>query len=180
MDGSINELSLYRFSKALEDLTAAEVTLRESLYKVSVNRSYYAVFHAMRAVTALKGYDSSKHSGVIAYFNQHFVKTGDFDKESSKIIKNASFLREKSDYEDFYVASKQDAEKQLAEAKIFVLRIEEGSDLDFRIDTDRVRGLFALGGLYADLEDAFGLPVDLLTTTAWMRRSERKSLPRRC
>lgn len=39
-----------------------------------------------------------------------------------------------------------------------------GSDLDFRIDKGRIHGLFALGGLYADLEDAFGLPVDLLTT----------------
>ena len=39
-----------------------------------------------------------------------------------------------------------------------------GSDLDFRIDKGRVHGLFALGGLYADLEDAFGLPIDLLTT----------------
>lgn len=38
------------------------------------------------------------------------------------------------------------------------------SDLDFRIDKGRIHGLFALGGLYADLEDAFGLPVDLLTT----------------
>lgn len=39
-----------------------------------------------------------------------------------------------------------------------------GSDLDFRIDKGRIHGLFALGGLYADLEEAFGLPVDLLTT----------------
>ncbi len=38
------------------------------------------------------------------------------------------------------------------------------SDLDFRIDRGRIRGLFALGGLYADLEDAFKVPVDLLTT----------------
>jgi len=39
-----------------------------------------------------------------------------------------------------------------------------GSDLDFRIDKGSVRGLFALGGLYADLEDAFSVPVDLLVT----------------
>ncbi len=39
-----------------------------------------------------------------------------------------------------------------------------GSDLDFRIDKGRIRGLFALGGLYVDLEEAFGVPVDLLTT----------------
>lgn len=39
-----------------------------------------------------------------------------------------------------------------------------GSDLDFRIDKGSIRGLFALGGLYADLEEAFGVSVDLLTT----------------
>lgn len=38
------------------------------------------------------------------------------------------------------------------------------SDLDFRIDKGRLKGLFALGGLYADLEEAFDLPIDLLTT----------------
>ncbi|MGE5578987.1 MAG: nucleotidyltransferase family protein [Bacillota bacterium] len=38
------------------------------------------------------------------------------------------------------------------------------SDLDFRIDRGRIRGLFALGGLYADLEEAFRRPIDLLTT----------------
>lgn len=38
------------------------------------------------------------------------------------------------------------------------------SDLDFRIDKGRISGLFALGGLYADLEEAFGVPVDMLTT----------------
>lgn len=38
------------------------------------------------------------------------------------------------------------------------------SDLDFRIDKGRIRGLFALGGLYADLEEAFGLPIDLLAS----------------
>jgi predicted nucleotidyltransferase len=41
---------------------------------------------------------------------------------------------------------------------------KSGSDLDFRIDKGKIRGLFALGGLYADLEEAFGLPIDLLTS----------------
>jgi uncharacterized protein (UPF0332 family) len=125
MEGSIKELSAYRFSKALEDITASEVMLKESLYKVSINRSYYAIFHAMRAITALSGYDSSKHSGIIAYFNQNIVKTGDFDKEASKIVKKASFLREKSDYEDFYIASRQEAEEQLKDAKIFLSKVDE-------------------------------------------------------
>lgn len=125
MEGSIKELSAYRYSKALEDLAASEIMLKESLYKVSINRSYYAIFHAMRAITALVGYDSSKHSGIIAYFNQNFVKTGEFDKDSSRIVKKASFLREKSDYQDFYIASKQEAEMQLEDAKIFLFTVEK-------------------------------------------------------
>ncbi len=38
------------------------------------------------------------------------------------------------------------------------------SDLDFRVDKGSLRGLFALGGLYSDLEEGLGKPLDLLTT----------------
>lgn len=62
--------------------------LKLKQYRTSLNRSYYAVFYAMRAVNVLEGFDSSKHSGVIAYFNSHFLKEGKLDKELSKIIKN--------------------------------------------------------------------------------------------
>lgn len=120
MEGGIKELSEYRIAKAEEDLHASEVMLKEGLFKVSINRSYYAIFHAMRSVTALAGFDSTKHSGVIAFFNQNYVKTGIFEKNVSKIIKGASLLREKSDYKDFYIASRQEAEEQLAKATEFV------------------------------------------------------------
>lgn len=39
-----------------------------------------------------------------------------------------------------------------------------GNDLDFLVDKGRIHGLFALGGLYADLEEAFGLSIDLVTS----------------
>lgn len=40
----------------------------------------------------------------------------------------------------------------------------EKSDLDFRVDKGRIRGLFALSGFRLDLADAFDKEVDLLTT----------------
>lgn len=40
----------------------------------------------------------------------------------------------------------------------------ENSDLDFRIDKGKIRGYFALGGLYNRLSDALSKPVDLVTT----------------
>ncbi len=38
------------------------------------------------------------------------------------------------------------------------------SDIDLRVDKGRLKGLFALGALYADLEDHLGKKLDLLTT----------------
>lgn len=73
----------------------------------------------MRAVNVLDEFDSSKHSGVIAHFNQYHVKTGDFSKEASKIIRTSSEMREHADYEDFFVASRQDAEEQVQKSQIF-------------------------------------------------------------
>ena len=39
-----------------------------------------------------------------------------------------------------------------------------GSDIDLRVDKGRLKGLFALGALYADLEDGLGKQLDLFTT----------------
>ena len=62
---------------------------------------------------------------MIAYFNQQYVKEGIFPKELSKIIREASENREKADYLDFFVASKNEAEKQIKRAKIFIEQIRK-------------------------------------------------------
>lgn len=125
MEGSLRELAGYRMERANEMLEAAKKNLEIGQYKTSLNRSYYAIFHAMRAVNILKGFDSSKHSGVIAYFNREYLKSGILEKSLSVIIKNSAFLREKSDYDDFFIASRKDAEKQLEDANAFVMVIEQ-------------------------------------------------------
>lgn len=85
MAGSLTVLSAHRFGRAKEELQTAELLLKNANFRSSINRSYYAIFHAIRAVNALDGFDSSKHSGVIAHFNQEYVKTGVFEKGASKI-----------------------------------------------------------------------------------------------
>ena len=124
MEGSLKELVGYRMDRAKEMLVAARENLEIGQYKTSLNRSYYAIFHAMRAMNILKGFDSSKHSGVIAFFNKEYLKENILDRNLSIVIKNSAFLREKSDYDDFYIASKQEAEKQLEEADRFLDAVE--------------------------------------------------------
>ena len=125
VEGSINDLAVYRLERAKEELVNAEDGLAEGKYKLAMNRSYYSIFHALRAVNVLDGFDSSKHSGVIAHFNQYHVKNGDFPKKTSQLIGKASSMREHADYEDFFVASRQEAEEQLQSAKILLLLIEQ-------------------------------------------------------
>ena len=97
----------------------AKLMFENGRYKNALNIAYYSIFHAIRSVNTLKGFDSSKHSGVIAFFNQSYVKEGVFDKELSKIIKQAYDYREKADYLDFYIASSEEAGKQIARAEVF-------------------------------------------------------------
>lgn len=120
MEERARELSKYRFETSLEALSDAKIMYENEWYKNTLNRAYYAIFHAIRAVNALSGFDSSKHSGVIAYFNQNYVKEGVFTKELSKIIRMASENREKADYLDFFIASKEEAERQILRAEEFV------------------------------------------------------------
>lgn len=117
MEISMIELSKYRFKRAQEILEDAKILLNEKSFASSVNRSYYAIFHALRAVTALDGFDSSKHSGVISYINRNYVKEGIFQKQLSKILVTSFRLREKADYDDFFIISLDTAQEQLLKAE---------------------------------------------------------------
>ena len=125
MEGSIVDLSKYRLERAREDFKTANDNFVEGSYRASVNRSYYAIFHALRAITALDQFDSGKHSGIMAYVNQHYVKKGVFDKVFSKNVDSAFRLREKADYEDFYIVSIEDAKAQIGKAKVIIQLVEE-------------------------------------------------------
>lgn len=125
MQLDVKTLSTYRLNRAKEDLEAAISNHQAGFYKVAINRSYYAIFHAIRAVNILDGFDASKHSSVIAHFNQYYVHGGKFNREIYKLIDSAYRIREKCDYSDFFIASKEDSENQICNAKEFIDRVEE-------------------------------------------------------
>ena len=118
------DLSKYRLSKAKETLETANRDLAAKDYASANNRAYYAIFHAMRAVLALNQEDYKKHSAVISRFTQLYLKTEILPKELSKTISNASLIRNRSDYEDFFICSNSDTERLVSDAKVFLERIE--------------------------------------------------------
>ena len=68
MVNTTRELSEYRLSKAKQDLLAAKLLFDNNHFAQSLNRSYYAIFHAVRSLLAYDKFDSKKHSGIISYF----------------------------------------------------------------------------------------------------------------
>ena len=65
-----------------------------------INRAYYGMFYAVLALLIFEPYASSKHSGILGYFNRRFVKTGIFPEELGRVINKAFELRQRGDYRE--------------------------------------------------------------------------------
>lgn len=116
----MDSLAQYRLNNAEEKLESAKLLLDARKYKDSIGRSYYAIFSAVRAVLANDKVDFSKHAGVIAYFQKEYIKTEVFEKKYSKYLQSAFQIRNSCDYDDFFIASKQDADEQYQKASEFI------------------------------------------------------------
>ena len=114
-----------RLEKARECLKDAERNLNDNAYAVAANRSYYCIYHAIRSVLITIGVEYKSHSGNISEFRRNFIKTGIFSVEFSDIIGSAFEVRNDSDYEDFYVISKEEVAEQTKNARIFLTAVEE-------------------------------------------------------
>ena len=90
------DLSRYRLDEAKDSLKSAKLCLEQSLYKDSIN-----------------------------YFNQHYIATEIFSKDLGRLIGRCKRKRETSDYDDFYVASKEEAQEQLNTAKQTLMKVCE-------------------------------------------------------
>ena len=119
-DMTLIDLSKYRLTKAEETLETAKRDMNAEDYASANNRAYYCIFHAMRAVIALDGEDYKKHSAVIARFTMNYLKTEILSREYGKLISNASLIRNRSDYEDFYICSIEDTQKLVEGAEDFL------------------------------------------------------------
>ncbi len=119
-DQALMDLSRYRLEKASEMYAAALRDLREQYYASANNRAYYCIFHAMRAVLALDGEDYKKHSAVIARFTLNYLKTDILPRDYGTLIANAALIRNRSDYEDFYICSVEDTSRLVEGAQHFL------------------------------------------------------------
>ncbi|MDO4920457.1 MAG: HEPN domain-containing protein [Phascolarctobacterium sp.] len=108
MDEQHRALSKHRFAQAERSLASAKLLIANGDFEGAANRTYYAVFHALRSVLALDKKDFSKHAGVISYFRREYIKSGIFPVEASVIIGDAFDIRSDSDYDDYYEVTEEE------------------------------------------------------------------------
>jgi uncharacterized protein (UPF0332 family) len=96
-----NALAKHRMERAEAACKDGDLLAEQSSFRGAVNRYYYAAFHAARALLATRNADSARHAGVIALFQQHFVKTGDFSSDVARALPRSFEKRLSSDYSDF-------------------------------------------------------------------------------
>ena len=123
--GSRSDMVKYRLQIAREDLDSAKILLEASQYRGANNRAYYAIFHAVSAVLAMEGVAFKKHKDTLAYFNKNYVAKEIFPRELGRKIVKAEEIRHASDYDTFYIASKEVALQQLETAEILITLVSD-------------------------------------------------------
>ncbi|MDZ4165490.1 MAG: HEPN domain-containing protein [Smithellaceae bacterium] len=83
----------------------------------------YGMFYAVLALLIHEPYASSKHSGVLAYFNKRFVKGGLFSASLGRTLNRAFELRQRGDYREYFEVTKDQVDPLLDEAAQFIAAV---------------------------------------------------------
>ena len=111
------DLARYKLERAREELDTAELLFDNERLKAANNRAYYSIYYSLTAVLCLEPIAFKKHKDTIGYFNKNYVHTDRFPREIGRNISKAAKIRHASDYDEFYIASKEEAERQIQTAK---------------------------------------------------------------
>ncbi len=114
--GTRHDLIEHRFQIAKEDLETADLLLNAGQYRAANNRAYYSIFHTIDAVLSVESIAFKRHKDTLAYFNKQYVATGIFPRDMGRKIVKAEEIRHASDYDTFYVASKEITAQQVETA----------------------------------------------------------------
>ncbi|MCX5832094.1 MAG: HEPN domain-containing protein [Deltaproteobacteria bacterium] len=124
IDEKKKSLAEHRLIQAAESLEEARYLIEggKSLRSVA-NRIYYGMFYAVLALLIYEPFSSSKHTGVIAYFNKNFVKQGIIPEALGRCLNKAFDLRQRGDYREYFELTKDQVEPLLDVAEEFITAI---------------------------------------------------------
>lgn len=111
------ELAKYKLERAREEVDTAVLLFNNEKLRAANNRAYYSIYYSLTAVLCLEPIAFKRHKDTIGYFNKNYVHTGIFPGELGRDISKAAKIRHASDYDEFYIAGKEETERQIQTAK---------------------------------------------------------------
>ena len=91
------------------------------------------MFYAILALLIFEKFGSSKHSGVLSFFNLHFVKTGLISKELGRAVNKAFDLRLRGDYREQTILTREQVAPYFDQAKDFINAVKENLENSGRL-----------------------------------------------
>ena len=111
-------------------IKSAKLNLEHDIIDACVNRMYYAVFHAARALVLSKDIVPKSHKGVYTMLSKEFVATGTVSKEMGKMYFSLMDMRATADYGYFASLTEEEVLTYLPQVEAFVARAKALLDAD--------------------------------------------------
>lgn len=111
---------------AEEKLIVARDLLDLAHYRDVVAKAYYTMFYAAKAALLTAGAGGvRRHTGVVSFFAEHFVKTGKIDRRYSASLARALNDRIAADYQVEFEATEELARQSMTDAEAFLAKAQE-------------------------------------------------------
>lgn len=118
-------LKKYRIELAKEAVEETELLIKNDKLRLAVNRVYYGMFYILSALALKYKFKSSKHQGLIGWFNKNFIKENKIERRYGEILRKAFKNRTDGDYGDFIKFDRSEVEKMFEEMREFISVIED-------------------------------------------------------
>ena len=82
------------------------------------------MFYSVLALLVYESYSSSKHSGVLSYFNKRFIKEGILPEGIGRSINRAFEMRQRGDYREYSELSYEQVAPIIEEAELFIITVK--------------------------------------------------------
>jgi len=111
----MKEFAVVEWQRAASALEAAR-KMADMDPDSAASRAYYAAFHAVTALFAVRGQSFSKHSALRAALHRDLIRSGEWSTELGEDFELLSSLRHRGDYGGMLRVSKNSAQLSLQSA----------------------------------------------------------------
>jgi len=81
--------------------------------------------YAVLALLVYEPYSSSKHSGVLSYFNKRFIKEHTFPEALERSLNKAFELRQRGDFREYITLHYEQIDPFIGQAEAFLLAVKD-------------------------------------------------------